>query len=94
MSVAPTRRVLHVINGEFYAGAERVQDLLALRLGDFGYEVEFACLKDGEFDQKRQARQAALHRMPMKSRADVGPCYRLARLLREANSSTDPVRPR
>ena len=27
-----TIRVLHVINGEYYAGAERVQDLLAKRL--------------------------------------------------------------
>lgn len=83
MSGQSRRRVLHVINGEFYAGAERVQDLLALRLGEFGYDVEFACLKDGEFDAKRQARDVELHRLPMRSRVDVGPCYRLARLLRD-----------
>ncbi len=33
------RKVLHLINGEDYSGAERVQDLLALRLPDFGYEA-------------------------------------------------------
>ena len=33
MSAAAHTRVLHLINGEFYAGAERVQDLLALQLG-------------------------------------------------------------
>ena len=31
--------VLHIINGEHYSGAERVQDLLALRLPEFGYQV-------------------------------------------------------
>ena len=66
VSVTP---VLHLINGEFYAGAERVQDLLAQRLGRFGFEVEFACLKDGVFDEKRQCKSARLHRMPMRSRA-------------------------
>ena len=39
--------MLHIINGEDYAGAERVQDTLALRLPDYGYEVGFACLKPG-----------------------------------------------
>ena len=32
-------RVLHLINGEHYSGAERVQDLLAIRLPEFGFEV-------------------------------------------------------
>ena len=77
----PTR-VLHVINGEFYAGAERVQDLLALRLGNHGYDVQFACLKQGLFDEKRQAREAPLHSLPMRSRADFSACYRLARVVR------------
>jgi glycosyltransferase involved in cell wall biosynthesis len=75
--------VLHLINGEFYAGAERVQDLLAQRLGRFGFDVEFACLKDGLFEEKRQCTDAAVHHVPMKSRADVSMCYRLARMVRE-----------
>ncbi len=29
--------VIHVINGEHYSGAERVQDLLAQRLPEFGF---------------------------------------------------------
>ena len=32
MAAPAATKVLHLINGEFYAGAERVQDLLALRL--------------------------------------------------------------
>jgi glycosyltransferase involved in cell wall biosynthesis len=74
-------RVLHLINGEFYAGAERVQDLLALRLGHCGFEVSFACLKDGIFAARRQAQQAPLYPMPMRSRLDVALCLRLARLI-------------
>ncbi|MCA9164720.1 MAG: hypothetical protein KDA62_17135, partial [Planctomycetales bacterium] len=38
-------RVLHVINGEHYSGAERVQDLLAARLPEFGFDAGFACVK-------------------------------------------------
>ncbi len=54
-------KILHVINGEHYAGGERVQDLLALRLPEFGYEAEFACLKTGVFDAKRVAQSVPLH---------------------------------
>ena len=35
-----TADVLHVINGEHYAGAERVQDLLAKRLPEFGFRAD------------------------------------------------------
>lgn len=75
-------RVLHLINGEFYAGAERVQDLLALRLGNHGYDVQFACLKQGLFDAKRQAREAPLRTVQMRSRTDFSACRRLAREVR------------
>lgn len=77
-----TERVLHVINGEFYAGGERVQDLLALRLPELGYEVGFACLKDGIFAEKRKAKDVALHSIPMGSKLDVGLAFRLADLAR------------
>jgi glycosyltransferase involved in cell wall biosynthesis len=80
---APARtKVLHLINGEFYAGAERVQDLLALQLGHCGFEVSFACLKDGVFAARRRALQAPLYPMPMRSRFDVALCLRLARLIK------------
>lgn len=79
---APAVRVLHVINGEDYAGAERVQDQLALRLPDFGYEVGFACLKPARFSQARAAQQAPLFDLAMRSRLDVRPVARLARLIR------------
>lgn len=75
-----TEAVLHVVNGEFYAGAERVQDLLALRLPAFGYRVDFACLKEGEFPLRRQTRDAPLHRFPMRFRLDPRAVTDLVRL--------------
>ncbi len=54
--VPRTTRVLHVINGEHYSGAERVQDLLATTLPEFGYDVAFACVKPGSF--RRQSAES------------------------------------
>jgi glycosyltransferase involved in cell wall biosynthesis len=82
MASSAAIKVLHLINGEFYAGAERVQDLLALQLGPRGFAVSFACLKDGIFAARRRAQQAPLYPMPMRSRFDVALCLRLAQLAR------------
>ncbi len=74
--------VLHVINGEHYAGAERVQDLLATRLQDFGYSVGFATLKSGQFSSQRQSQGSSLHALSMRSQFDLRPALALARLVR------------
>lgn len=63
-------RVLHVINGEHYSGAERVQDLLAARLPEIGYEVGFACVKPGKFAEARRSKDTPLYVAPMRSRFD------------------------
>ncbi|MDZ7617028.1 MAG: glycosyltransferase family 4 protein [Patescibacteria group bacterium] len=75
-------RVLHVINGEHYAGAERVQDLLAMRLADLGFEVGFACLKRGQFAKVRQSNRARLHEVVMRNRFDLQPVAELVRIVR------------
>ncbi len=76
-------RVLHVINGEHYSGAERVQDLLAGYLPDAGYEVGFACVKPGRFREARLHREARLYELPMSSRVDFSVGRRLATLVRD-----------
>ena len=76
-------KVLHVINGEHYAGAERVQDLLALSLPDHGYEVGFVVLKPGRFKKLRQAQQTPLFELPMRSRFDLSAATRLGALVRD-----------
>ncbi len=86
---APTRlvRVLHVINGEHFSGAERVQDLLAGYLPACGYEVGFACVKPGRFPDARKFRDAALYPVPMRSRLDFSCGRKLASLLRDEQFS-------
>lgn len=75
-------RALFVINGEHYAGAERVQDLLALNLPSFGWHVDFVCLKPGAFADAREAKDSRVIEMPMRSHVDLAPARKVARLLR------------
>ena len=84
-SVAPrvaTRPVLHVINGEHYSGAERVQDLLAQELPACGFDVSFACVKPERFPEARTCQQARLYRTPMRGRFDLNCGRKLAKLIR------------
>lgn len=82
-SQAETVPVLHLVNGEFYAGAERVQDLLALRLPEFGYSIGFVCLKEGIFPENRLASEVPLKTFAMRSSVDLRWVPRLAKLIRE-----------
>jgi glycosyltransferase involved in cell wall biosynthesis len=75
-------RVLHVINGEHYSGAERVQDLLAGRLAEIGFEVGFVCVKPGRFAVVRTSREAPLYEIPMRGRCDLRCVGRLVRIVR------------
>ncbi|MGH8081570.1 MAG: glycosyltransferase family 4 protein [Lysobacter sp.] len=79
------RRALHLINGEHYAGAERVQDLLALQLPRFGWIVDFVCLKPGVFERVRESDTSQLTTLKMRSRLDLTPVREVARLLREGD---------
>lgn len=71
-----TKKVLHLINGEHFAGAERVQDLLALRLPEFGYECDFVTLKKGKFKDYRKS-QGVLEEIPMESKFDLSVSKRI-----------------
>lgn len=75
--------VLHVITGEFYAGAERVQDLLAKNLPKLGFSVGFACVKLDLFDELRESRNTPLYDVPMWTRFDIRAAAKVARLVRE-----------
>jgi glycosyltransferase involved in cell wall biosynthesis len=76
-------RVLHVINGEHYSGAERVQDLLAQQLPACGFQVGFACVKPHRFPVARKSQAAPLHETPMKGRADLKIVRRLTQLIHD-----------
>ncbi len=75
--------VLHVINGEHYSGAERVQDLLGKCLPQFGYEIAYVCLKAGKFSEARAASTAPIVELPMRHRADLSQISRMVKLIRQ-----------
>jgi phosphatidyl-myo-inositol alpha-mannosyltransferase len=74
--------VLHVINGEHYSGAERVQDLLAQNLPGCGFEVGFACLKPKLFPRVLKAQNVPLRQFPMRWKFDLHCSKLLARWIR------------
>jgi len=81
-SIPATVRVLHLINGEHYSGAERVQDLLAARLPEFGFRVGFACMKPDRFPALRRTQEAPLYDAAMRGRFDVRPLANLRAIVR------------
>ena len=83
LCAGPRVRVLHVINGEVYGGAERALDHLARHLGRFGFDVAMACLKPGLYPKVRHCRDVPLYEFPMRSRFDLRPVRALVRLVRE-----------
>ncbi len=81
---APTTvRVLHVINGEHFSGAERVQQLLGKRLPEYGVHAEFACIKPGKFASMCDLNPDWVHSFPMKSRWDLATIDRITQLVKE-----------
>jgi glycosyltransferase involved in cell wall biosynthesis len=74
-------RALHLVNGEHYSGAERVQDLLAKQLPQLGCEVGFVCVKPRRFPAARESKDAPLVEMPMRGRFDLRVVKRIARLV-------------
>ncbi len=72
-------KCLHIINGEHYSGAERVQDLFGLSMPEFGYDVEFAALKNGKFAANRRS-TCPFHLERMSSRWDRSITNRLIQL--------------
>jgi hypothetical protein len=80
-SPSTTIRALHLVNGEHYSGAERVQDLLARQLPQLGCEVGFVCVKPRRFPAAREAKEAPLVEMPMRGRFDLRAVKRIVRLI-------------
>ncbi|MGE4504503.1 MAG: glycosyltransferase [Desulfovibrionaceae bacterium] len=77
------KKTIHIVNGEYYAGAERVQDHLAACLPGFGWEVHFVCLKPVLFPQMSTSAAETIHVLPMRSRFDIRPVLALASMIRK-----------
>jgi len=77
---------LHLINGEHFSGAERVQQLLGNRLPDFGVSANFACLKPGKFAELCGLNSDRVRSIGMKSRFDLSSVQRIAAYAKETQS--------
>ena len=78
-----TLRVLHLVNGEHFSGAERVQLHLAHRLPEFAIQPDFVCLKPGKFSQQFDAPQSEVIEFPMRGRLDFRVIRSIAKLTRD-----------
>jgi glycosyltransferase involved in cell wall biosynthesis len=74
-------KVLHIINGEFFSGAERVQQGLGKRLQEFGFQADFACLKTGKFLEACDLPPNRVFEFPMNSRRDFSVVPRLTQFI-------------
>ena len=75
-----TVKILHLINGEHFSGAERVQDLLAMAMPQFGYETGFACVKPDKFPGVRESQDCELFETKMNSKFDIFCARRVAKV--------------
>lgn len=81
-----TIRVVHVVNGEHFAGAERVQSHLGRCLPKFGVTADFAMVKPGKFAemlQEQQGQWGGGFELPMSKRYDLRPAWQLREIVRD-----------
>lgn len=70
---------MHLINGEHFSGAERVQQLLGKCLPEVGIAANFVCLKPGKFPELSGLDESQVACIGMKSRFDLSIVSRIAR---------------
>ncbi len=70
-------RVLHLVNGEHFSGAERVQQLLGKRLPELGVDARFVCLKRGKFVEHCGLESERVEVIPMSNRFDLSVVRRI-----------------
>jgi glycosyltransferase involved in cell wall biosynthesis len=87
MNTCPFPTVLHVINGEHFSGAERVQQLLGKRLSDFGYFAHFACVKPGKFQELCGLDPQTVNSTPMHGRFDLSVLGKLSKIIQKKGIS-------
>ena len=77
--------VLHIINGEHFSGAERVQQILGKRLPDQTVTPHFVCLKDGKFPEMCGLDPTMVSVQSMRSRLDLSLVRKIANQTKEMN---------
>jgi len=79
-------KVLHVVNGEHFSGAERVQSHLGRCLPKYGVVADFACVKPGKFAdllRENDCDWGRGHETPMQNRFDFRAALQVRDLVRQ-----------
>lgn len=79
-------RVLHVVNGEHFSGAERVQSHLGRCLPKFGVKADFVCIKPGIFSKLLHENDGLWghgYEAAMGSKIDFSPALKVRDLVRD-----------
>ncbi|MDM4018664.1 glycosyltransferase family 4 protein [Roseiconus lacunae] len=80
----PQLSVLHLVNGEHFSGAERVQSHLGRCLPDYGVRADFVCLKPGRFAQVLREQNGSwgqCFEAPMANRFDLRCVWSIRKLI-------------
>lgn len=75
-------RVLQLVNGEYYAGAERVQEMLLRYLDPHQFKPYCVALMNGVFVRQAHSLGLPVQLLPMRHKADITIIRELARFLR------------
>tara|TARA_R110002049_G_scaffold2750_2_gene21375 strand:+ start:76865 stop:78268 length:1404 start_codon:yes stop_codon:yes gene_type:complete len=79
-------KVLHVVNGEHFSGAERVQSHLGRCLPAFGVAADFACVKPGKFAKlidQQGGQWGNGFEVPMSNRFDLRAAWKVRDLVED-----------
>ncbi len=87
MSALEPIRVLQLVNGEYWSGAERVQALLGAYATPGAVDVRFLCLKDGLFSERARQLGLSVETDRMRRRVDLLAARRIAERVRHQNIS-------
>lgn len=81
-----TLRVLHLVNGEHFSGAERVQSHLGRCLPELSVRADFACVKPGKFAdlvREQGGKWGQCFDAKMKNRIDLRAAWKVRHLVRQ-----------
>ena len=81
-------KVLHIVNGEHFSGAERVQSHLGRCLPLLGVAADFACVKPGKFARLIDEQGGGWgngYDVPMSNRVDLRAAWQVRELTQQNN---------
>jgi len=78
-------KILQLINGEYFGGAERIQEKLIKSINKDKFEVSYASLLSGNFTNRLRQENVQGYSVHMKNRLDISVIPRLAGIIRKEN---------